>query len=111
MNIAALRALVLDVGTHTFGVAAIITPPGGEAITATGVWLPSLTEDPPVGRDFQRREPRRVLAFRLAEVVAVPRGSMIEAAEYGGAPRVWTVDGVEQQTAEQIRVVVVPLIP
>ncbi len=109
MDIAALRALVLDVNAVVYGVAATVTPPGQAAVPARGIWLQPLSEEMPVGRDFQRREPRRVLGFRVSEIAAIPRGSVIAAAEHGGATRSWKVDGVELQTPEQIRVIVVPV--
>ena len=113
MDMTALRALVLDVSAGVFGVAAVVTPPGEAAFETTAIgWLPSLTEDMPVGHDRQRKEPRRVLAFRLVDefgaIPAMPRGTLIEAAEHGGAVRTWKVDGTDSQTAEQIRVIVVP---
>lgn len=112
MDITALRALALAVSASHFGVPVTLTPPGGVALTATGIWLPSLTEEMPVGRDFQRREPRRVLALRCIDeygaLPALPRGTVIVAAEHGGIARTWKVDGIDLQTAEQIRVIVVP---
>lgn len=107
MDITALRALTLDVAVGVFGVAATVTPPGADAIVTTGIWTQPITEELPVGRDFQRREPRRVLGFRVADVGTLPRGTSILAADYGGAVRTWRVDGIERQDAEQIRVIVV----
>lgn len=108
MDIGALRSLVLDKAAGAFGVPAVVTPTGASPIAATGIWMPPISEDMPVGRDFQRREPRRVIQFRVAEAGALPRGTTIAAAEHGGVLRLWKVDGVELQTAEQIRVIVVP---
>jgi hypothetical protein len=110
MDITALRGFVLDKSAAVYGAAAIITRPGEEAITATGLWLPPLAEDLPVGREFQRRDPRRILAFRVSEVAALPRGTLIDIAEYGGESRTWKVEGLaEHQSPEQIRVIIVPV--
>lgn len=110
MDITALRALSLDVSCNVYGVPATLYPAGDDTkVTATGIWLTPLLEEMPIGRDFQRREPRRVLAFRVAEVGDLPRGTVIQAAEHGGELRSWRVDTVDKLDAEQIRVVVVPI--
>ncbi len=111
MGIAALRALVRDINAAWYGVAVTVTPPGGPTVAAKGVWTMPVAEDMPIGRDFQRREPRRVLALRVSEVgSSVPRGTVIVGAEHGAASRDWKVDGLESQDAELIRVVLVPVI-
>ncbi|OFW05652.1 MAG: hypothetical protein A3H96_11365 [Acidobacteria bacterium RIFCSPLOWO2_02_FULL_67_36] len=111
MDIAAIRGLALQVSRDLYGVAATITPPGDEAIAATGVWLPPLVDEMPVGRDFQRREPRRVMALFICQVGdSLPRGTTVVAAEYGASvARAWKVDRLaEPQNPEQIRVILIP---
>ncbi|HWK09900.1 MAG TPA: hypothetical protein VNR64_07610 [Vicinamibacterales bacterium] len=108
MDVGALRTLALSAAFNTFGVPALLTPPGGSTISAIGVWTTPLVEDLPAGHDFARREPRRVLAFRIAQTRSIPLGTTIVAAERGGASRTWKVDGIERQDGEQIRVLLRP---
>ena len=57
-----------------------------------------VAESVPYGTDFQRREPRRVLAVKRADVVTLPRGTVITAPEkLGGADKTWRVDGLERE--------------
>ena len=109
MAIGDVRALAFAAQFALYGVTATLTPPSGVPLTATGIWLPDLVDQLPVGHDLQRRESRRVMAFRRSEVADVPpRGSVVEAAEYGAsAARTWKVDGLELVTAEQVRVLLV----
>jgi hypothetical protein len=108
MDLAPLRALALEVNFSVFGVDATVTLAGADPIATTGVWAQPSTADMPVGGEFQRREPRRVLVFRVADVGTLPRGTTILAPEYGSAvERTWRVDGIDGQTAEVIRALVV----
>lgn len=80
-----------------FGVDATVTPPGGEAMTTRAIWLSPLEDDQPVGLDFKRREPRRVLAVPRSDVASAPRGTIITAPEaLGGVTKTWRVDGLVQ---------------
>jgi hypothetical protein len=109
MDIDGWRALVRDVTFDAFPIPAIVTPPGESPITTTAVWLPSLVEDMPVGRDFNRREPRRVMALRRDEVPDVPRGTVIVAVgEIGGDARNWQIDSIESTEPGHHRVIVIP---
>lgn len=108
MDIGALRTLAHDAAFNTFGVSATVTPPGGSVTTAIGIWMTPLVDEMPTGHDLQRREPRRVLAFRKAQTGSIKRGASIVAAERGAASRTWKVDSVEREDGEQIRVIVVP---
>ena len=98
----------LDEYFEAFGIPATVTPPGSDAIEATGFWVSPLTEDMPAGLDLTRRELRRVLALRRSEVPSVPRGTYIDAADIGSdtATR-WRVDGFERVEADHLRVIVV----
>lgn len=94
-----------------FGVSAVVTRPAPDAtpITTTVVWHPTQTEDVPVGNEFARREPRRVLAVRRDEVPTMPRGTLVVCAEEsGGASETWRVDALDRYESDLIRVVVVP---
>jgi hypothetical protein len=106
MDISSLRTLALDASFNTFGVPALVTPPNGSTIAAIGIWVEPLVDALPAGHDLQRRAPREVLAFRVAETGAIPRGTSIIAARRGEASRTWKVDGVDRQDGEQMRVIV-----
>lgn len=82
--------------------------PDNAPIEATGVWVTPLTELVPSGMDFRRAERKRVLSFSRAEVPTVPRGTAIVAPERDGdEDRTWRADGIEQDDADHIRVLVV----
>ncbi len=104
-----IRALVRDITFDAFPVAATVTLPGEAAITTTAVWLSPLIDDMPVGRDLNRREPRRLMALRRDDVPEVPRGTIIAAVEkIGGDERNWQIDGIESTEPGHFRVIVVP---
>lgn len=86
----------LNLGAH--GVAITVTVPNGTPVATLGIWHQPLGEAQPVGTDFRRREPRRVLEIpRTATLEAVPRGSVITAPDRdGGATKTWTADGLER---------------
>jgi hypothetical protein len=93
-----------------FGLPITVTVPHGTAVSTTGIWVNPLAEPMPYGADYARREPRKVLAIpRTAALDAVPRGSVIVAAESDGGPVVtWRADGLDGQTLhDEMRVVVV----
>lgn len=107
MNPATLRALTLETQFSAFGVAATVTVPGGPPVATTVVWMAPVQEDLPVGHDLQRREPRRVLVVRRVDVPALPRGSVIVAAERGATvARPWKVDGIDAADGDQFRAIV-----
>jgi hypothetical protein len=107
MDVGALRLLALDASFNTFGVPALVTPPGGSTIEAIGIWMSPVVDELPTGHDFQRRQPREVLAFRMAQTGSIPRGTSIIAARRGEASaRTWKVESVERMDGEQIRVTV-----
>lgn len=90
------------------GVTAVVEPPDAEAITTSGIWVSPAMEDMPVGADLKRRELRRVLALKRADVPAVPRGTIVTVAEPGQAVATrFRVDGFELFDAEHVRVVLV----
>lgn len=89
----------LDPALSAFGVSVVVTRPDYDdtPIATTGFWLSPLTDDQPVGTDFTRREPRRVLVVPRAAVPTAPRGTLVTAPELeGGASRTWRVDGFQQ---------------
>lgn len=105
-----LRALVLDINLTTHGVPATVTRPFPDdtPIVTRGIWLTWDTDAPPTGTEFQRREPRKVLALRRLDVPTVPRGTVILAPQKGGdTVQAWRVDGTETVFADHVRVIVV----
>jgi len=97
----------LDLALSAFGVPATVTPPSGAPVQTTGFWVTPLTEDVPVSHDFTRREPRRVFVLPRSAVGVLPRGTRIDAVEYGGTVvRAWQVDGIERMEADHVRAIV-----
>lgn len=94
-----------------FAVAVTVTRPAPDntPIATSGIWLTPLAETFPHGTDFQRRDPRRVMALRRSAVPTLPRGTVVSAPEVlSGANKTWRVDGFEQSAdAEHWRAVVV----
>jgi len=114
MDLGALRALALDLNLAAHGVDMVVTLPGAAGIETRGIWVTTIAEDMPGGGDFQRREPRRVMALSRADVATVPRGTVIYGPEKGGdeeEPRYWRVDGTERVEADHTRVIVVAIEP
>ena len=91
-----------------FGLPATVTLPGEEPVATTAIWLPPvsvLSE----GVLVQTDRPQAVLALPRADVPAVPRGTLIEAAETaGGEVKLWTVESVFGTLVDEIRVSVIP---
>lgn len=108
MDLAPVRALMLDINVGVYGAEATVTPLGGVAIVTRGIWMGAVQEDMPIGHDFQRREPRQVFALSRVAVPSLPRGSTIVAIARGGTvAQTWTVEGLaDTQTADQTRVIV-----
>ncbi len=108
MDLSSMEALVRDIDFDTLGIPVTVTPLGGSSITTQGIWSPSIFDEPPVGKDYNRREPRRVMALRIDEVPDIPRGSLIVASEFDGEDaKNWKVDGVEKTDRDHIRVILV----
>ena len=111
MDLGALRALVSDVNFSAHGVPATVTRPFPDdtPIETIGIWLTPITEDVPLGVDFQKREARHVFALQRSTVPTVPRGTIILAPEWShGTALRWRVDGHVQREADHTRVTVVP---
>lgn len=109
MDLGPLRELVRDLNFEAHGIAVTVTPPGEADIATRAIWLGPMVEDLPVGRDINRREPRRIIALRLDEVSDVPRGTIIEPSEtIGGVSGNWQIDGIESTERDHFRVIVVP---
>lgn len=99
----------LGAALNAFGLSAVVTPPAGLPVSTTAFWLPPTTEEVPVGGEFRRAEPRRVLVLPRVDVPQVPRGTVVTVAEEeGGAASDWRVDSMEGLSHDHHRVVVVP---
>jgi hypothetical protein len=111
MDMTAVRALALTVANATHGVDATVTVLSGSPVVTRGIWLQHPDEVMPVGRDFQRRDPRRLLQLPLTtELPDIPRGSTIVAAPRGTTvARTWRVENVDSTDADQVRVIVAPV--
>lgn len=95
----------------SFGLDAVVTPPGGPAVETRAVWLPTTTEDYPTAADQRRAEPRERLALPLDDVPQIPRGTVVTVPKCRGAVATnWKVDEVDRVDDDHYRVVVV-LIP
>lgn len=98
----------LDEPMEAFGLPAVVSVPGEDAVETSVLWLPADPTDVPEGAIFGRQEPRKVLALRRDEVPSVPVGTVIEAAEIlGGTTKTWTVEGPTVYEPDHVRVMVV----
>lgn len=94
-----------------FAVDVTVTRPAPDdtPIATSGIWVPPLMDDVPVGGEFQRREPQIVMALTRAAVPTVPKKTLIEAPEFVGGPVLrWIVDALERTDVDHHRVLVVP---
>ena len=91
-----------------FGVDATVKVPSSSAVSASVVWITPLTEGHPTGEELTRAEKRWVMAIAKGEVPSVPRETLVTApGPFGGAAKVWRVDGTERIEDDHVRVVVV----
>jgi hypothetical protein len=94
---------------RAFGLSISVKFPGLVAIPSRGVWMRSLSEEPAVGREYTRRDPRRVMALLSDELPEIQLGTLIVAPEIEGeTAKNWKVDGVEKTEPDEVRVVLVP---
>jgi hypothetical protein len=110
MDLSSARALAFALNLSAHGVPATITrpAPNDTPIVTTGIWVPQLIDQQPVGTDFLRREPRRVFAIPRTAVVDVPRYSIVVAPEQQGAvARTWRADGTDGLAVDHLRVILV----
>ena len=99
----------IEAALAAFALEAVMTPPGGPAVEARAIWLPSTTVEYPTGSEYRRAEMRRVIALTLDGVSLIPRDTIVTAPEYSGAVAVdWKVDESERVDFDHWRVVVVP---
>lgn len=106
MDFSSLRSFAFTAQRAVLGVNATVSPPGADPIETRGVWVPEIDETYPAGRDFQRREPRRILALPVSAVGTVARGATIIAALPGGTERrTWKVDNIDRVDGDQVRVI------
>jgi hypothetical protein len=113
MDLGPLRALAvrLQFDNQVGAVDVTVTRPAPDntPIECRGIWLTYATEDQP-GREFGRREARRIMALSKVDVPTVPRGTRIVAPELsGGDERIWQVDGFDRIEADHTRVIVIAI--
>jgi hypothetical protein len=99
VDLGPLRTLALELNLAAHGVAATVTRPfpDNTPIETTGIWQRPLDETQPIGTDFTRREPRRVLVLPRSVLSTLPRGTTIGAPELAGGPVLaWRVDGLDR---------------
>lgn len=99
MDLSSLRTLVVDLTASVHGVDATVTRPGQTAVTTSVVWDSEAVDalEPPAfgGRDFQRREPRRIAKIPRTALATLPDGTTIVAPEkQGGTNVTWKMDGL-----------------
>ena len=110
MDFNALRSLAFTAQRAILGVVVTVASPGADPVVTRGIWLPEVDETYPAGRDFQRRDPRRILALPVAVVGIPARGATVVAPAPGGTEnRSWKVDGVDQVDGDQVRVQLTPV--
>jgi hypothetical protein len=112
MDLGGLRALALDLNVSAHGVDATVTRPAPDnaPIQTRGIWVTTPLEEPRAyGTDFQRREPRRVLALARSAVPTLPRGTTVVAAEtIDGTVKTFRVDGLDPMVVpEQWRAILI----
>lgn len=93
----------------TFGIDAVVTLPGEAPVDTSIIWLSPVAVETQ-GAFTRTNEPQRCLALQRADVPTVPRGTLIAAAEIsGGTVSTWCVEAILGQTAEEVRVIVIPV--
>jgi hypothetical protein len=110
MDLGSLRDLALELNLAAHGVEVLVTLEGAAGIETRGIWMTPISEDLPVAGEFQRREPRRVMALSRLELPSVPKGTVIQAPpKHGDNLEYWRVDGTERTEADHVRVYVIPI--
>lgn len=109
MDLESTRKLVYDRAFDILGLTATITAPYASPVASRAIWMRNLFEDQPVGRDYARLGPRRLMAIRRNGFSEIPRGTIVAVVEkLGAAATNWQVDGIEEVTRGHFVVVVVP---
>ncbi len=102
----------IGVPMDIFGLPATVTIPGEEPVATTAIWLPPLPVEMS-GVLVQTDHPQRALALPRAGLASIEperlRGTVIELAEYDGAPpSSWMVEARISVDVDEVRVVVIP---
>lgn len=114
MDFGAVRDLARDINFVAHGMPVVVTPPAPDdtPVATRGIWLTFTADGVPDNTGFQRREARRLMAFKRSEVTLIPRGTRIAAPEHmGGTTRQWVVDGTEGIDSQTTTVIVLPYGP
>lgn len=97
MDLSSLRALATSINFSVQAVPVTVTwtDPENAPVETTGIWGPLLEEDQPIGSNFRRLAPRRVMALPRTAFATLPAGTLIAAPEQsGGAVKTWKVDAL-----------------
>jgi hypothetical protein len=109
VSLEGVDALALQVQFDVMGLPVTVTPSGDPVIETTGIWLSPRLIDTPAGAEFQRRDPRRLLALSKVDVPTLVRGTRIDAAErVGDEVKAWRVDAVAVSDADHVWAVLIP---
>jgi hypothetical protein len=99
----------LEAALAAFGIDVTVTPPGGPSFEMRAFWQTPATIEGPTGASLRRVEYQRRLVLPLADLRAIPRGTVVFAApDVGLDPQEWRVDEVEKVADDHYRVSVVP---
>lgn len=101
----------LSAALDAFGLPCVVTPPSGESVETTAIWLPWQTDEYPVGGNATRSEPVRRLVLPLSEVLSMPKGTVVRVADDGSEDspvRNWEIDSTERVAQDEYRVTVKP---
>jgi hypothetical protein len=101
-----------DIGAAlaVFGLPATVTVPGGDPVATTAIWLPPLpVETVGVFTSTDKPQPRLSVPRSAFGGTSVPRGTRVDLAEVEGGPVLsWTVESVDAELVDEVRLIVIP---
>jgi hypothetical protein len=111
-----LRRRATGIHFAVLGVPATVVRPAPDntPIETRCIWVTPgdtqpISEAYPSGGSLQRREPGRIMALPLSDVITLPIGTLITAADQAGADaRTWRLDATLYGDPDHRRVYVVP---
>jgi len=114
MGVDAAWARAMSASFTLTGVPITVTraAPDDAPILTRGIWLSPTDDQQPIGRDFYRREPRKVLRIPRSDVLGrLDKGTRISAPEFEGqAIKTWQVEGyLPVQFPDEWRVILTPI--
>ena len=98
----------LSAPMDAFSVPAVVTLEYQNPVTTRGIWVTPEADATPFGAELQRKELKRVMAFSIAKIPALPIGTKVVAPEFDGeASKTWKVDALDSADDEFKHVVLV----